>query len=339
MPRNRKDIRPLIRRLLEGRGAVTSTEVAKAAGLSRPSAVARLDEMVRAGELVREGLARATRYVLASGKAPIYRHRFSTHALSEDQVLKEMEAQLPALRKLPTALSDAFAYALTEMVNNVIDHSGSARYEVALWLDGKGLNFEVEDSGVGAFERFRRALKLPDHLTALQEISKGKSTSAQSRHSGEGIFFTSKVASWFELEANALRWVVDNRRHDTAIAPGRPGSGTRVRVELDAAHVRPIAEVFAEYSHDSEFDVTRAHVKLFEYGERFVSRSEAKRLAAGLEKFRGVILDFAGVRMVGQGFADELFRVWGAAHPNIVLKPVNMNAAVALMVQRALPRT
>ena len=76
-------------------------------------------------------------------------------------------------------------------------------------------------------------------------------------------------------------------------------------------------------------------IKLFAYGTSFVSRSEAKRLTQGLERFRLVILDFQGVTLVGQGFADEIFRVWWRAHPQIELQAENMIPLVAFMVERA----
>ena len=75
-------------------------------------------------------------------------------------------------------------------------------------------------------------------------------------------------------------------------------------------------------------------IRLFEHGVRFVSRSEAKRLVAGLERFREVILDFHGVEGVGQGFVDEVFRVWASAHPGTRLVPRDMNAAVEFMLRR-----
>ena len=77
-------------------------------------------------------------------------------------------------------------------------------------------------------------------------------------------------------------------------------------------------------------------MKLFEIGARFVSRSEAKRLLHGLERFREVVLDFARVTEVGQGFADELFRVWAGAHPDTQLRPTNAVPEVRFMIERAL---
>ena len=53
----------------------------------------------------------------------------------------------------------------------------------------------------------------------------------------------------------------------------------------------------------------------------YVSRSEAKLLLSRLEQFRDVELDFAGVDTVGQGFADEVFRVWPLVHPNTTITP------------------
>jgi STAS-like domain of unknown function (DUF4325) len=80
-------------------------------------------------------------------------------------------------------------------------------------------------------------------------------------------------------------------------------------------------------------------VKLFEIGTVFVSRSEARRLLDGLDRdFDTVEVDFTGVTDVGQGFVDELQRVWPAAHPGKTVTPTNMNEAVEFMIRRGLPR-
>lgn len=49
-------------------------------------------------------------------------------------------------------------------------------------------------------------------------------------------------------------------------------------------------------------------------------------------------VDFAGVTDVGQGFVDELLRVWPRTHPGKAVNPVNMNAAVEFMVKRGIRR-
>jgi hypothetical protein len=51
-----------------------------------------------------------------------------------------------------------------------------------------------------------------------------------------------------------------------------------------------------------------------------------------------VEVDFTGVTDVGQGFVDELLRVWPVAHPGKSVIPTNMNEAVEFMIQRGLTR-
>jgi hypothetical protein len=57
-------------------------------------------------------------------------------------------------------------------------------------------------------------------------------------------------------------------------------------------------------------------------------------VAHRFEKFKQVVLDFEGVSQIGQGFADELFRVFALDHPNVRLVPVNTSEAVAQMIRR-----
>ena len=64
-----------------------------------------------------------------------------------------------------------------------------------------------------------------------------------------------------------------------------------------------------------------------------MSRSEAKKLLDGIERFRNVVLDFKGVEAVGQGFVDEMFRVWTSRHPNTRLHPINMMPPIAFIVE------
>jgi len=58
----------------------------------------------------------------------------------------------------------------------------------------------------------------------------------------------------------------------------------------------------------------------------------------GLEKFRHVVLDFRNVRTVGQAFVDEIFRVFGQAHPEIKFEYSNANENVAFMILRGISK-
>ncbi|HET9449417.1 MAG TPA: DUF4325 domain-containing protein, partial [Aggregicoccus sp.] len=263
--------------------------------------------------------------------------RLSTAGLQEDQVWKDLERRAPWLSQLSERATAILHFAFTEVLNNAIDHSGAAEVEVLLERGPSRVAFEVVDAGEGIFEHARRLLGLRDHFEALQELSKGKVTTAPEAHTGQGLFFTSKAVDVLLVESGALRWWTDNVRGDVGLGELHPPrTGTRVRAELSADTPRELKAVFDAYSNeDFAFSRSRAFIKLFEVGVDFVSRSEAKRLLHGMEKFEEVVLDFRGVRSVGQGFADEVFRVWARAHPGTRLVVEHMNDAVRFMVQRA----
>jgi hypothetical protein len=92
--------------------------------------------------------------------------------------------------------------------------------------------------------------------------------------------------------------------------------------------------VFADYAGEEyEFAKTLVTVELFKTKGDYVSRSQARRLLVGLEKFKTVVLDFKGLQTVGQAFADEVFRVWQKAHPDIRIDVRNANENVRIMIQ------
>ena len=74
------------------------------------------------------------------------------------------------------------------------------------------------------------------------------------------------------------------------------------------------------------------------HGESFVvARSRAQRLLAQCGQCESVTLDFDGVDQIGQGFADEIFRVFANQHPGTRLARVNCNADVERMVRHVMP--
>jgi len=86
-----------------------------------------------------------------------------------------------------------------------------------------------------------------------------------------------------------------------------------------------------------DFDKTVVPVKVAQDEEEtLVTRSQAKRLLARLDKSKVVILDFQGVSAIGQAFADEIFRVFALQQSSTRIIPINMNESVQKMVLRAL---
>jgi hypothetical protein len=325
--------RQAIADLLARKGEVTSGDVVEATGLTRQAVHRHLREMVEQRELFPVGAGRGARYV---AKRTSLRLRRPRAGLDEGQLYEEIEGQLDELRALPRRASRIVHYVFTEMVNNAVDHSRGKWVDVAIDVGRERVAVEIADDGIGAFANVRAALKLSSDLEAIGEISKGKTTTDPERHSGQGLFFASKAVELFTLESGALKWLVDGRVGDNAIASAPERQGTLVHFEVAHDTDRDLRALFDEYTTDHEFDRTRTVVRLFAYGTTFVSRSEAKRMLHGLDRFREVVLDFAGVEAIGQGFADEVFRVWARTHAGTRLLPVDMVEPVAFMVTRAI---
>ena len=320
--------------LFEGGKSLQAGKVAQTLGVTRQTAHRHLRELVADGYLIVEGAGRSTRYRRSN---PVNKRRFSTSGLEEDRVWSEMSGPETVVDDLPKAAETVLHYILTEMVNNTIDHSGASEVDVRISRTDLTVELEVHDEGVGIFRHIRDKMGLDSELHALQELSKGKTTTMPSRHTGEGIFFSSKAANRFEIRSGALMWIIDNRKYDMAVGSLEPlVPGTTVRAEIDSDNANDLTSIFAEYTRDFEFSKTRTVVRLFAIGAEFVSRSQAKRLVHGLEKFREVVLDFEGVDLVGQGFADEVFRVWALQHPEVFLVPTGMSEPIAFMIERAI---
>lgn len=227
-------------------------------------------------------------------------------------------------------------YAFTEMLNNAIDHSSGRRATVSVWVSGQEIAFRIGDDGVGAFARLRDGLGLDHALDAAAELTKGKRTTWRERHTGEGIFFTSKAVTAFRISANGFRLTIDNERADVGLGISPVQTGTVVESSIALPSPHTLRSVFAAFTNDDHrFSRSRPTVKLFGVGVSFVSRSEARRVMDGMIGFDDIDIDFAGVEDVGQGFVDEALRVWPAQHPGVNVHPINMNEAVEFMVLRA----
>ncbi len=322
-----------VRRLVDRHGEIQNRDVARALRVSAATAHRLLQALVLAGSLERRGKGRSSSYRL-----PAVRRRFRLDGLDEHRAWEAVAADIGRIRPLPPDAARSLAYVASEILNNAVDHSGGRTVEVAVAFEKGGTTVTtVADDGVGVFRRVCEDFGYATPADAIVQLEKGKLTSDPAHHSGEGLFFSSKAVTRFRLESQGTAWVVDNEVHDSAIAASDVRRGTRARLETVPGRVPRLEEVFASYTDPEslEFTRTRATIKLAALGAVLVSRSEAKRLVLRLTEFRHVTLDFSRVEVVGQGFCDEVFRVFSLAHPEVALEPVGMNETVAFMVERA----
>lgn len=342
------DIRKFILNKASKQGEVTVAEAVRATGFSRAYIFRFFQELVESGRMVKIGNANRSRYVLAAGKFVKKAKRnlwnfsriFKNKNLQEDLVFNLIKSETGIFGGIKENIVKILEYAFTEMLNNAVEHSGSSRIKVTMKRDGKTVRFDVIDWGVGIFEKIIHVRHLSNAEEAIQDLLKGKQTTDPEAHSGEGIFFTRRIADTFSIRSSAKKLFFNNIIDDFTIVSIKPVFGTRVMFTTFINSKKELRDVFNQYAGGSlEFNVTEVTVRLYEKGmPTFISRSQARRIIFGLEKFKKIILDFDEVKAIGQGFADEIFRVWQTNHPNIKIISKNISQDVDFMIKRAKSR-
>ena len=245
----------------------------------------------------------------------------------------------PVLGGLPRNVMDIWHFCITEMFNNAIDHSEGETVLIEIAKTAANTQVMMMDNGVGIFRKIQKAVGLADERHAVLELAKGKFTTDPRGHTGQGIFFTSRLLDSFDILSRGV-YFTHTFGHDEDWILERPteSEGTTVFMKLSNHSARTDKQIFDQYSTGDDYGFTKTvvPVKLAQYGDdKLVSRSQAKRLLARIDRFKLVIFDFKGVESVGHAFADEIFRVFAKDHPNIEIVPINAVPEVQQMINAA----
>ena len=336
------DVNNLIFGLLKKKGRVTTADLVGKTGLSRAYAQRFLKDLANDGAIIRVGKANQAHYLPASkkGAGPVMPTRvrkiINNKGLAEDKVLSAIKEESSIFQGISGNVSSIVDYAFTEMLNNAIEHSASDKIDVVLMKTSTDIRFTVADWGVGIFNNIMKKKRLASTMDAIQDLLKGKETTAPAAHSGEGIFFTSKIADQLIIKSFQKKIFFDNAAQDIYIKDIQSTRGTRVEFVLGLKSKKTLTDLFDQYTDESfQFSKTGVKVKLYHQDVDYVSRSQARRILAGLEKFITIELDFKDVETVGQAFADEIFRVWLSTHKDIKVTVKNTNENIMLMIKRA----
>jgi len=269
------------------------------------------------------------RFVLQS-KRHTYNYKMED-PLSEDTVWeKDIKKHFIAL---PENVRHIWTYGFLEIYNNAIEHSKGGKIRVTIDENGIFTAMTISDDGIGIFKNIKTKFKLPDEKDALLELAKGKRTTDNTQHSGQGIFFVSRAFDDFLIVSSGI--VYGSCQNKNNPVPKTKFS-TLVYMRLENASNKQLKAVFDEFSTEipGDFDKTVVPVRMANSND-LVSRSQARRVLSGLELFKEVVLDFTDIEYIGQAFADEIFRVFPNMNPNTAITAKNANTEVQQMINRA----
>lgn len=334
---NRSDnIRTFIIENVSNHSSDIAGVAAKKFDVSRQAINSYLKKLVQENILFSDGATRNKRYILV--RQEVWAKKYAIEeGLAEDIVWRNDIAQL--LGFLPKNVINIWDYAFSEMFNNAIDHSEGKFIDVQMVKTAFVTSMIIKDDGVGIFKKIQKKFNLLDERHAILELSKGKLTTAPEQHSGEGIFFTSRIVNNFAIFSGETHFSHEyGEDHDWIFEIQAIEPGTKVIMQIENNTQHNAKDIFDYFTNgdDYGFYKTIVPVRLAQYGDdMLVSRSQAKRLLARIDRFKSVIFDFEGVNSIGQSFADEIFRVFHNQNKQIELFKTNANADILNMISRA----
>jgi anti-sigma regulatory factor (Ser/Thr protein kinase) len=329
------EVRQYILDNAESKGIHIATATAEHFGITRQAVSQHLKKLVAEKLLVAIGTTRSRSYKLATLREWSKTYLIQPN-LAEDRVW--FQDITPILANSPENVIDIWQFCFTEIFNNAIDHSEGKEIFCGITQTAVSTEIAIIDDGIGIFKKIQLEMDLIDERHAILELAKGKLTTDPGSHTGQGIFFTSRLLDSFDIVSGGVfythsfgkDWIVEASRK----------SGTTVLMKLNNHTARTAKEIFDQYSSsdaDYGFTKTVVPVRLAQFGnEKLISRSQAKLLLARVDRFKTVVFDFEGVETIGQSFADQIFRVFALSHPEMMILPLNAKPEVKKMIDAAL---
>jgi len=332
-----------INQILATKGKITTQDLTNNLKITRQAAHKQLKKLVVQKILIKVGKTRNSYYIAYStrnAKETLqeikYNKTWNVKNLHEDTMLKSIQMQINLEKFLNKNTMGIFNYAFTEMLNNVIEHSKSQSVNIQLNIKDNIISFLLKDTGIGIFNSLKNKFHIMDDYQCLDFLLKVKKTTMPEAHSGEGIFFTSKIADEFHIESSKIKLIINNILNDIFVEEIKKKSGTLIFFEIKCQSKKSLENLFKSYtSEDVKFDKTLVRIKLHTNETNYISRSQARRLLFGLDEFQKIVLDFKGIKTIGQGFTDEIFRVYKNRFPKKKLIPINYSKAIEFMIERS----
>ena len=120
---------------------------------------------------------------------------YDTNKKLEDKIFSDIIEKI--VKNLPDNVYKIWQYAFTEMMNNAIDHSNASEITVYVSQNPCSTRIMIDDNGIGIFEKIREYCGYDCLDDAVNELFKGKLTTDSENHTGEGIYFTSRMIEDF----------------------------------------------------------------------------------------------------------------------------------------------
>jgi len=274
--------------------------------------------------------------------------RFALSSNNEKCFSLKLSSNLNPYQVWDTFLKDHFANVrknvyniclngFIEVLKNAVKYSHASSITIRFSQCAKNISIWVTDNGLGIYEKIKHSHFYPDLRECAFHLSKGILSSSDDSNVGQSLYLVSWCFDVFEICANGVCYHKDLITDDWYIqSKENYPSGTSVRMSIDINSSRSLKDVCRDYrlKKNSVFAESHILVDLAVFNEEnFLSRMQARRVLHKLDKFSKITLDFMNVKVVGNAFVDEIFRVFHGKYPDIQLEYINANSDIEFMIK------
>lgn len=328
----------LVKEFIKKKGKIASRDIQDEFKISRAMADRYLKQLIKDKFIRKYGKTRGAYYQWgdASHYPLMFEKRFYSSNKDEDQVFELINAYMNFTQQANKNTFEIVRYGMTEMINNVIDHSESKKYYVKVIITDYTMTITVRDYGIGIFRNIVSKMNFIEPEDAIFALMKGKVTTNPETHSGEGIFFTMKAMD--RLIIRSYNDEISSEDDEITVASIRKIEGTEIQFTISRNTNKVLRKIFDKYAGEKfQYKFDRTHVYMnIGTADALVSRSKAKRIIQGMEKFKEIEIDFNGVKSIGQGFSHEIFNVFLKNHPNVKIIVSNAVTPIKAMVKHTI---
>ncbi len=306
-------------------------------GITRQAVNKHLQRLAQQSAIVRRGSTRVPKYQLSPISSQTFHYDIKP-GLAED-VVWTLHIR-PALGDLPDNVLNIWHHGFTEMFNNAIDHSAGKN----IWVQMEKTPISTETLVAGRRYRHLQENSIgaglvvdgaPREIRAIQRQADYGST----KPLGEGIFFTSRMLDKFDILSGGVFFNHKrDAKEDWMLERASPGAGTAVFLNCITILHEPPRRCLTSTPRVRTTALPRQLFRSTSLNMALTSSFRGLRPNVcwrACDLFKKVVLDFKDVGMIGQPFADQIFRVFASAHPDIELIAINVNKEIRDMIARA----
>ena len=133
--------------------------------VSRTTVLRHLGYLVKAGQVIKTGVSKQTRYALKSSAEQHF--RFTCEPMFDEFKVFNQFVSSTIKAAVNKNAYDVAEYTVTEMLNNAKDHSQGRTITMSVELTADCLHIVIEDDGVGIFKKIQQECHFEEAREAL----------------------------------------------------------------------------------------------------------------------------------------------------------------------------